>query len=145
MKKIILFCFLFYACGSGDRSTMDSVLLKSDATTDSIEFVVKEMLVAISTNDIEKARYHVLEEGRVFRVRKDGMSFRSNSEFFEQTADQSTNYYERMWDPIILYRGDLAEAWTTYDFHLNGKFSHCGAESYTLTRLNNKWMVVDWA
>ena len=145
MKKIILFCFLFYACGSGDRSTMDSVLLKSDATTDSIEFVVKEMLVAISTNDIEKARYHVLEEGRVFRVRKDGMSFRSNSEFFEQTADQSTNYYERMWDPIILYRGDLAVAWTTYDFHLNGKFSHCGAESFTLTRLNNKWMVVDWA
>ena len=145
MKKIILFCFLFYACGSGDRSTMDSVLLKSDATTDSIEFVVKEMLVAISANDIEKARYHVLEEGRVFRVRKDGMSFRSNSEFFEQTADQSTNYYERMWDPIILYRGDLAVAWTTYDFHLNGKFSHCGAESFTLTRLNNKWMVVDWA
>ena len=145
MKKIILFCFLFYACGSGDRSTMDSVLLKSDATTDSIEFVVKEMLVAISTNDIEKARYHVLEEGRVFRVRKDGMSFRSNSEFFEQTADQSTNYYERMWDPIILYRGDLAVAWTTYDFHQNGKFSHCGAESFTLTRLNNKWMVVDWA
>ena len=145
MKKIILFCFLFYACGSGDRSTMDSVFLKSDATTDSIEFVVKEMLVAISTNDIEKARYHVLEEGRVFRVRKDGMSFRSNSEFFEQTADQSTNYYERMWDPIILYRGDLAVAWTTYDFHLNGKFSHCGAESFTLTRLNNKWMVVDWA
>ena len=145
MKKIILYCFYFYACGSGDRSTMDSVLLKSDATTDSIEFVVKEMLVAISTNDIEKARYHVLEEGRVFRVRKDGMSFRSNSEFFEQTADQSTNYYERMWDPIILYRGDLAVAWTTYDFHLNGKFSHCGAESFTLTRLNNKWMVVDWA
>ena len=73
---------------------MGTVRLKSDATTDSIEFVVKEMLVAISTNDIEKARYHVLEEGRVFRVRKDGMGFRSNTEFFKQTADQSTNYYD---------------------------------------------------
>ena len=41
--------------------------------------------------------------------------------------------------------GQLAVAWTTYDFHLNGKFSHCGAESFTLTRLNNRWMVVDWA
>ena len=70
----------FYACQPADRSTMGTVRLKSDATTDSIEFVVKEMLVAISTNDIEKARYHVLEEGRVFRVRKDGMGFRSNSE-----------------------------------------------------------------
>ena len=73
------------------------------------------------------------------------MFFRSNTDFFKQTADQSTDYFERMWDPIIMYRGDLAVAWTTYDFHLNGKFSHCGAESFTLTRFNNRWMVVDWA
>ena len=145
MRKYILFLAMIYACGKADRSTMGTVRLKSDATTDSIEFVVKEMLVAISTNDMEKARYHVLEEGRVFRVRKDGMGFRSNSEFFKQTGDQSTDYYERMWDPIIMYRGDLAMAWTTYDFHLDGKFSHCGAESFTLTRVNNRWMVMDWA
>jgi len=145
MKKIILLCFVFYGCGTVDRSTMNSVHLKSDATTDSIEHVVKEMLLAISTNDLEKAKYHVLEEGRVFRVRNDGMSFRSNSEFFKQTGDQTTDYFERMWDPIIMYRGDLAVAWTTYDFHLNGKFSHCGAESFTLTRVDGRWMVMDWA
>ena len=145
MKKIVILCFLFYSCKTSDPTRMNSVRLKSDATTDSIEHVVKEMLIAISTNDLEKARYHVLEEGRVFRVRKDGISFRSNSEFFDQTADQTTDYFERMWDPIILYRGDLAMAWTTYDFHLNGKFSHCGAESFTLSRLNNRWMVADWA
>jgi len=145
MKKIVILCFLFYSCETNDPARMNSVRLKSDATTDSIEHVIKEMLVAISTNDIEKARNHVLEEGRVFRVRKDGMSFRSNTDFFKQTEDQLTDYYERMWDPIIMYRGDLAIAWTTYDFHLNGKFSHCGAESFTLTRIDNKWMVMDWA
>ena len=145
MKKIFILCFLLCACETVDRSTMNSVRLKSDATTDSIEHVVKEMLIAISTNDIEKVKNHVLEEGRVFRIRKDGISFRSNTDFFKQTADQSTDYFERMWDPIIMYRGDLAVAWTTYDFHLNGKFSHCGAESFTLTRFNNRWMVVDWA
>jgi len=145
MKKIFILCFLLCACETVDRSTMNSVRLKSDATTDSIEHVVKEMLIAISTNDIEKARYHVFEDGRVFRIRKDGIGFRSNTDFFKQTADQSTDYFERMWDPIIMYRGDLAVAWTTYDFHLNGKFSHCGAESFTLTRFNNRWMVVDWA
>ena len=145
MKKLIILFVLFYACGPVDRSTMNSVRLQSDATTDSVEHVVKEMLLAISTNDLSKAKYHVLEEGRVFRVRKDGMSFRSNEKFFEQVGDQSTDYYERMWDPIIVYRGDLAMAWTTYDFHLNGKFSHCGAESFTLTRVDGRWMVMDWA
>ena len=84
MKKILILFFLFYSCEMGDRTTMNSVRLKSDATTDSIEHVIKEMLIAISTNDIEKARYHVLEEGRVFRVRKDGMSFRSNAEFLSK-------------------------------------------------------------
>ena len=49
MKKIIILLLLFmYACGSIDRSTMNSVRLKSDTTTDSIEYVVKEMLVAIN-------------------------------------------------------------------------------------------------
>ena len=39
-----------------DRQSTDeiSIRLKSDATTDSIEHVIKEMLIAISTNDIEK-------------------------------------------------------------------------------------------
>ena len=106
MIRIVMLCLIFFSCGNSNRTTMQSVKLKSDATTDSIEHVVKEMLNAISTNDIEKARYHVLESGRVFRVRKDGLSFRSNSEFFNQIADQSTNYYERMWDPIIMHRGD---------------------------------------
>jgi hypothetical protein len=145
MKRVIILSLLMYACGSTDRSTMNSVRLQSDPTTESIEHVVKEMLVAISTNDLEKAKYHVLEEGRVFRLRKDGMSFRSNTDFFKQTEDQTTDYFERMWDPVIMYRGDLAVAWTTYDFHLNGKFSHCGAESFTLTRVDNRWMVMDWA
>ena len=53
MRKYILFLSMIYACGKADRSTMGTVRLKSDATTDSIEFVVKEILVAISTNDIE--------------------------------------------------------------------------------------------
>ena len=56
MKSFILSFILFYSCGNVDRSTMNSVRLKSDATTDSIEYVVKEMLLAISTNNLEKAK-----------------------------------------------------------------------------------------
>ncbi|MDP6992182.1 MAG: hypothetical protein QGF89_05815 [Candidatus Marinimicrobia bacterium] len=148
MKYLFLFLTIslfMNACETADRPTMGTVRLKSDATTDSIEHVVNEMLVAISTNDLEKAKYNVLEEGRVFSVQDDGLTFRSNSEFFKKVGDQSTDYYERMWNPIIMYRGDLAIAWTTYDFHLNDKFSHCGAESFTLTRVDNRWMVMDWA
>ena len=52
MMSVSTMIFL-HACQSTDRSAMGTVRLKANATTDSIEFVVKEMLVAISTNDIE--------------------------------------------------------------------------------------------
>ena len=61
MKKIILLCFLFYACGTVDRSTMNSVHFKSDATTDSIEHVVKEMLLAISTSGESHNIIHAID------------------------------------------------------------------------------------
>ena len=78
---------MIYACGTGDRSTMNTVRLKSDATTDSIEHVVKEMLIAISTNDLEKAKYHVLEEGRVFIVQDDDLTFRSKVPIIEAACN----------------------------------------------------------
>ena len=37
--------------------------------------------------------------------------------------------------------GDLAIAWTPYRFVYNGKFSHCGVNSFTLVRLNGEWKI----
>ena len=43
----------------------NSNLLPTDATTDSIKYVVTELLDAISTNDSTKAKRLVIEEGHV--------------------------------------------------------------------------------
>ena len=37
--------------------------------------------------------------------------------------------------------GDLAVVWTPYRFVYNGKFSHCGVNSFTLVRLNGEWKI----
>ena len=127
----------------------NSNLLPTDATTDSIKYVVTELLDAISTNDSTKAKRLVIEEGHVMRVSKGRddkrISFRSNRTFIEQTGNRTMAVHERMWDPIIIYRGDIAIAWTTYDLHINEKFSHCGAETFNLVRKNSKWLISDWA
>ena len=49
MIRIVMLCLIFFSCVSSNRTTMQSVILKSDATTDSFEHVVKEILNAIST------------------------------------------------------------------------------------------------
>ena len=41
----------------------------------------------------------------------------------------------------ILIDGPLASVWTPYKFYYNGKFSHCGVNSFQLVRLNGQWKI----
>ncbi|WP_394420504.1 nuclear transport factor 2 family protein [Tenacibaculum mesophilum] len=51
-------------------------------------------------------------------------------------------YLERLvsWD--IKVDGNLASVWTLYEFYLNDKFSHCGANSFQLFNNNGKWEII---
>jgi hypothetical protein len=37
--------------------------------------------------------------------------------------------------------GALASVWTPYKFYYNGNFSHCGANSFQLIRVNGSWKI----
>ena len=37
--------------------------------------------------------------------------------------------------------GSVAVLWADYDFHLNGKFSHCGIDSFTLLKTTAGWKI----
>ncbi len=37
--------------------------------------------------------------------------------------------------------GALASVWTPYKFYYNGSFSHCGANSFQLIRINGAWKI----
>lgn len=36
---------------------------------------------------------------------------------------------------------NLALVWTPYKFYFNGKFSHCGVNSFHLVKLNGQWKI----
>jgi len=42
---------------------------------------------------------------------------------------------------VVQVRGNLAQVWTEYDFHLDGKFTHCGIDAFTLVRVNGDWKI----
>jgi hypothetical protein len=48
---------------------------------------------------------------------------------------------ERISFETIKIDGPLAIAWTPYNFYYNGKFSHCGVNSFQLVRLNGEWKI----
>ena len=48
---------------------------------------------------------------------------------------------ERIEFESIKIDGSLAMAWTPYQFYFNGKFSHCGVNSFQLVRFRDGWKI----
>lgn len=48
---------------------------------------------------------------------------------------------ERITFETIKIDGPLAIVWTPYKFYFDGKFSHCGVNSFQLVRLNGQWKI----
>ena len=48
---------------------------------------------------------------------------------------------ERITFASIKIDGPLASVWTPYNFYAAGKFSHCGANSFQLVKLNGAWKI----
>jgi hypothetical protein len=54
---------------------------------------------------------------------------------------------EKVWEEKLLsysiqVDGIMANAWTEYEFWLNGKFSHCGVNSFQLFKDNGSWKII---
>lgn len=49
---------------------------------------------------------------------------------------------ERIHSYTIKVDGNMANAWTEYEFWLDGKFSHCGVNSFQLFHDNGKWKII---
>lgn len=49
---------------------------------------------------------------------------------------------ERISSYTIKVDGNMANAWTEYEFWLDGKFSHCGVNSFQLFHDNGIWKII---
>jgi len=49
---------------------------------------------------------------------------------------------ERLKDYIIKVDGNMANAWTPYEFWFNGNFAHCGVNSFQLFHDNGQWKII---
>jgi len=49
---------------------------------------------------------------------------------------------ERISSYSIQVDGNMANAWTEYEFWLDGKFSHCGVNSFQLFHDNGTWKII---
>jgi hypothetical protein len=49
---------------------------------------------------------------------------------------------ERIEFGAVLIDANLASVWTPYRLYFDGKFIHCGADSFQLVRYNGEWKII---
>lgn len=55
---------------------------------------------------------------------------------------KTTKIEERLLTYKVQIDADLATVWTPYQFFVNDKLSHCGANAFTLVKVADKWQIV---
>ena len=116
---------------------------KSDR--DAVVAAVQGFFDSMATRDAELAKRFLLLEGRFVIVsEKDGATIvrtRSIQEWVDGLATGKGRLLERMWNPEVRVQGALATLWTPYDFHIDGKFSHCGIDAFELVKTADGWKI----
>ncbi len=69
-----------------------------------------------------------------------------HSEDFRKFAKSVSNFKKGDLDEKIVFEsikidGNLASVWTPYQFYFQGKFLHCGVNSFQLVKRNNVWKI----
>jgi len=67
------------------------------------------------------------------------------SEYLSSLRSGKGRLMERYWDPVVRVDGTIATITTPYDFHIDGAFSHCGVDVFTLVRDSSSWLIANVA
>jgi hypothetical protein len=51
-------------------------------------------------------------------------------------------FEEKLTDFSIQVDGEMANAWTSYEFWYDGSFSHCGVNSFQLMKQGDEWKII---
>ena len=108
--------------------------------------VAQALLRAISTRDTAAARAVMLPGAQFVSVQQPAPAtarprIQTDTDFFRTLPQGTDRLLERMWAPTVVLLGSLAEVRTPYDFHINGTFSHCGVDVFTLVEVRGEWRV----
>jgi hypothetical protein len=106
---------------------------------------VEQFFKALENRDVDLARNILLPEGVIFSVRDEGGQRKIRATTHKQIIDSfrasTERMLERMWEPKVLIHEEIAVVWTKYDFHREGKFSHCGVDAFNLIKTPEGWKI----
>lgn len=124
-----------------------SVSVSAQSAEDSVKTVVNNLFTAMKNADAVLLRSVFADSAILQTITRDkeGKTIVQTDEV-AGFVDQITKLPKDAADERITYDairidGPLAIVWTPYKFYFNGKFSHCGVNSFQLVRFNGNWKI----
>lgn len=107
---------------------------------------IQRLFDAMAAHDGAALKAAFIDDARLIVVGLDGKVTTATSDsFVTRISVAKQAYLERMWEPKVHVNGGLAILWAPYDFHLDGKFSHCGIDTASLVKVNGAWKIASLA
>ena len=99
----------------------------------------------MTARDVEGARQVLQPQGRFHAMRmKDGkpdVRAFANEEYLADLQASKQRMQERIWNADVRVNGLVATVTAPYDFWIDGKFSHCGTDSFDLIKTEEGWKI----
>lgn len=104
-------------------------------------------LALITRGDFVGVTDLMLPEARTFssRERDGAWQYRSQTREEQRAATVRGRITERGFGPTALVSGPLAVVWMPYDLYVNGAWSHCGVDAFTLYKVAGAWRIATMA
>ena len=108
-----------------------------------IKTAVNSLFDGMRTSDSVKINQAFSKTAILQTIKNDGEVKNENVKAFISSISkvQKGALDERITFSNILIDGNLASVWTPYEFYYQGKFSHCGVNSFQLVKTDNVWKI----
>lgn len=100
-------------------------------------------LAMISRNDFAALATMMLPEAMTFATREasGSVAIRASTRAEMAAVTSTVKFLERGYRGEAKVDGRIAMVWLPYDFHRDGKWSHCGVDIFTLIKCNDGWKI----
>ena len=122
---------------------MSSFIQAQTSEENLIKTAVNSLFEGMRTSDSVKINQAFSKTAILQTIKKNGEVKNENVKAFISNISkvQKGALDERVTFSNILTDGNLASVWTPYEFYYQGKFSHCGVNSFQLVKTDNVWKI----
>lgn len=121
---------------------MSAACLTSTAADADPTAIPQKLFDAMAAHDGAGARALFTADANLVAVAPDGKVTATPIEkWTDRLSTSKDKWLERMWSPKVQEQNAIATVWGAYDFHMNGEFTHCGIDTFTLVKTNGEWRI----